>query len=86
MRLLTVALAVFWAWEYIRVVLPVPVPAWLQPALVAGLAFEARHVPTAYLTAAAVAGLVAVLHRYVTSSAETAQLVTRRRPGRIPPL
>lgn len=83
--LIVTALAVWWAWEYLLVLSPVAVPAWMQPALVAGCAAGAVHLPLALLTAAAAAGLVALLHR-ISAAPDTPRLVVRRRTGRLPPV
>lgn len=78
MTLVVTALAVLWAWEYLLILSPVTVPTWMQPALVAGCAIGATHVPLWLLTAAAVGGLVALLHRIVAPAA-SAQVVRRTR-------
>lgn len=60
--MIVTALAVFWAWEFVLVLLPWPVPAPVQPAVVAGLAYGAGYLPPAVVLAGAVAGAVALLH------------------------
>lgn len=84
-NLLITALAILWAWEYLLILTPVRIPAWLQPALVAGCAIEAHRVPGWILTACAVAGAVALLHRVLTPT-EVARVIPRRRSGRVPPV
>ncbi|MFE9834048.1 hypothetical protein ACFYP4_02695 [Streptomyces sp. NPDC005551] len=85
MTLLTTALAVFAAWELLITLLPVHIPAWLQPALVAGFAVGATHLPAGVLEVAAVVGIVVVLHSFVAVSA-TATVVRRSRGSRLPNL
>lgn len=81
--LVITALAVFWAWELILVASPLHPPAWLQPILVAGGALGAQYVPELFLTAAAVAGIVALLHRIVTGAP---MVLHRPRRRSLPPL
>lgn len=83
MHLLITALAVLWAWEYLLILCPVRIPAWLQPALVAGCAIGATHVPGWVINAAAVAALVALGHKLLSS---TSDVVVHRTGRRIPPL
>lgn len=83
--LIVTALAVLWAWELLLALSPVQVPAWLQPVLVAGCATASVCLPPWALTAAAVSGAVAVLHRILVPPAPDRVLV-RRRPGRTPRL
>lgn len=85
MHLLVLALAVLWVWEYLLILLPIAIPAWLRPVLVAGCAVAAPHVAVWVLQAAAVAGAVALLHRYLTPP-QSPQIVTRRRTRGLPPL
>jgi hypothetical protein len=89
-RLLLIAFATFTAWEWLVVVLPFTLPAWLQPLVVVGLAYEAHRVPVPWLTAAAAAGVVALLHIPVRGgSAAPALRLPRRHPAtgrRVPDL
>lgn len=84
-HLVVSALAVLWAWEYLLTLSPLVLPAWMQPALVAGCALGVGHVPDRFVTAAACAGLVALLHRFV-APATARHTVVRRRSGGLPPL
>lgn len=86
MHLATAILAVLWAWEYLLVLSPVSIPTWMQPALVAGCAIGSTHVSAWCLTAAAISGGVAVLHRVLAPSTVPAGVVVRRRTRRLPPL
>jgi hypothetical protein len=90
-RLLLIAFATFTAWEWLRDVLPLTIPAALQPLVVVGLAYEAQRLPGPWLTAVAAAGAVAVLHVQVRGGgAETTSLrLPRRHPStgrRVPDL
>lgn len=85
MELLIRALAVLWVWEYLRLLTPFAIPAWMQPALVAGCAVGVPHVTQRIVTALAVAGAVAVLHRAV-APVEASQVVVRQRVRRLPRL
>lgn len=86
---LLLAFAVLWAWEFVLVISPVRIPAFLQPILVAGIAYGGQYVPRAILLAAAVAGMVALLHLVVRKLADDdgpalTQVIGRR--SRIPDL
>jgi hypothetical protein len=82
--LIVASLAVFAVWEYLIMVLPVSIPAWLQPALVAGFAVGASAVPPAVLRVLAVTGAVALCHALVTKP--TLHDVRRPLRGRVPRL
>lgn len=83
-ELLATALAVFVVWEALITLLPVGVPAWLQPALVAGCVVGAQHLPPNLVNVLAVVGGVALCHA-VVQAARPAPTVVRRRPsGRVP--
>lgn len=81
--LVITALAAFWAWELFLALSPLRPPAWLQPILVAGVALGAQYIPEPFLTAAAIAGIVALLHRVVT---EAPMVLHRPRRRSLPPL
>lgn len=81
LRLLLLALATFTVWEWLAVILPTTLPAWLQPLVVAGMAYGAQWLPERWLFALAVAGLVAVLHVVVRNAAEGQ---SARLPQRVP--
>jgi hypothetical protein len=90
-RLLLISFATFTAWEWLREVLPLAIPAALQPLVVVGLAYEAQRLPGPWLTAVAAAGVVAVLHAQVRGGgSETTSLrLPRRHPStgrRVPDL
>ena len=86
--LIITALAVFWAWEFIIVVLPRAIPPWLQPLIVLGISVGFGWPD--WRTGAAAAGLVAVLHVVVNhllnAESPVPQPVARTRPPRVPPL
>jgi hypothetical protein len=83
-ELLTTALAVFVVWEALITFLPVSVPAWLQPALVAGCVVGVHHLPQGLVAVLATVGAVALCHA-VVHAAHPAPTVVRRRPsGRVP--
>jgi hypothetical protein len=90
LRFLLIAFATFTAWEWLAVVLPFSLPAWLQPLAVVGLAYGAQRVPMPWLTAAAAAGVVALLHIPVRGNVEATPLrFPRRHPAtgrRVPDL
>lgn len=65
MQWVLTVLAVFWAWEVVRSLLPEQVPGILYPVIVGGLAYGAAEVDERLLTAAAVAGAVGILHTLV---------------------
>jgi hypothetical protein len=81
-RLVTTALAVFAVWEYVTLLLPVRIPAWLQPALVAGFAVGAQELPTRVLSVIAITGAVALCHACVAAPSVTT--VDRRQRARVP--
>lgn len=94
-QFLLVSLGVFAVWEYLRMVLPFSIPALLQPLVVIGLAVGATHLDREWVFPLAVAGAVAILHRFVladsTPTATALQLPRRsgRRSevgSRVPPL
>lgn len=76
------ALAVFWAWEYLRML--VALPEITQPALVAALCYGAARLPAGLLDALAAAALVGIAH--VSVIAKTTPLPQMRRPPRTPRL
>lgn len=79
--LLIAALAVFWAWETLLVVLPWTIPPWLQPFVV--LAGAVLFCWPDWRVAGATAGAVGLLHvavRGVIEPPVPAQAV-RVRPG-----
>lgn len=80
MEIAVTALAVLWAWEYLLLLSPVHIAAWFQPALVAGCAFGASYVPQGVVTACAVGGAVALLHRALQAS-DVAAVTRRARRG-----
>lgn len=80
MEIVVTALAVLWAWEYLLLLSPVHIAAWLQPALVAGCAFGAPHLPHGVVMACAVGGAVALLHRALQAS-DVAAVARRARHG-----
>lgn len=75
MRVLLVAGAALWAYEWLRL-LPWQIPAYLTPALVAGFCYGGWLLPTRVLDALAAAALVGLAH--VAAS-------TRFTPTPIPP-
>lgn len=90
-RLLLLSFATFTAWEWLRDVLPLPLPAAIQPPVVVALAFGAQRLPDPWLLAVSAAGGVAVLHALVRGGAsEAASLrLPRRHPAtgrRVPDL
>ncbi|MFE4681547.1 hypothetical protein ACFRNJ_12015 [Streptomyces sp. NPDC056721] len=90
-RLLLIAFAAFTAWEWLRDVLPVSLPAAVQPLVVVGLAYGAQHLPGPWLAATAAAGVVALLHARVRGDAPEASPIRfpRRHPAtgrRVPDL
>jgi hypothetical protein len=91
--LVLLALAAFWAWETVLSVLPIALPAWLQPFLVLGIAYGAQYLSEPLLWAAAAAGAVGLLHTWARSEVETQPLTLQRPrrstpvlPGRVPDL
>lgn len=85
MELVVSALAVLWAWEYLLLLCPVIIPAWVQPALVVTCALGARHIPGSVLHVMAVAGGVALLHRLLARPVAP-HVMVRQRSRRLPPL
>jgi hypothetical protein len=87
---LLISFATFTAWEWLAVALPFSLPAWLQPVAVVSLAYGAQFVPDPWLTAAAAAGVVALLHIPVRGGVEAPPLrIPRRHPStghRVPDL
>ena len=70
LTLITTALAVFTVVMAVRAVLPFALPSRLMPVLVSAAAFGVASVPASYhryVQAAAVAGLVAVIHKLAVS-------------------
>jgi hypothetical protein len=70
LTLITTALAVFTVLMAVRAVLPFALPARLMPVLVVAAAHEVGQLPASfhpYVQAAAVAGLVAVIHRFAVA-------------------
>ena len=84
LHLVTTALAVFAVWEYLLGLLPVTIPSWVQPVLVAGFAVGAQKVPDRVLTVIAVTGAVAVCHACI--AAPRIATVEGRRRARVPGL
>lgn len=83
--LLVGTLAVTWAWETLRVVLPWDLPSWLAPFLVLGLALIFAW--PAWHLAAGIAGGAGVVHALFSSRTESSVVqLHRRAPGRVPPL
>ena len=78
------ALATFTAWEWLIVVVPVAIPAALQPLAVVGLAYEAQRLPGPWLVATAAAGAVALLHVGVRSAVVEPAPMNLRLPRRHP--
>jgi hypothetical protein len=89
LHVLLLCLATFTAWEWLLEVLPVGLPAGLQPLAVVGLAYEAQRLPAPWLVSVAAAGVVALLHLRVRSQVtEPAPFRLPRRPSgrRVPDL
>ena len=85
MRLLLTDLAVFWVWEYLLLLCPFSIPVGAQPLLVLALAAGAAYVPEPVIFMCAVAGAVALLHRFLVTP-EVRPMLPRRRAGRVPRL
>ncbi|MFI6495908.1 hypothetical protein [Nonomuraea typhae] len=58
-QVISIGVAAWMVYEAVRAV--APVPAWLQPLLVAGACYGLMHVPAEILTALHAAALVAVI-------------------------
>lgn len=63
MELLLLALGAFWGWEFLRGILPFPLPARLAPLAVAGIAYGLTFITPVALLAVAAAGGVALLRK-----------------------
>ena len=88
---LVLSLAVLWVWEFVLVISPIPIPAIVAPLVVAGISYGALHVPHDLLTAAGIAGAVALLHLLIRKMEDPGAVLTsmigrRSRPSRIPDL
>jgi len=80
-------LGVFWAWSFLREVLPWEIPGPIKPLLVAGMAFYLTYPD--WLMAAGIAGGVAVVQTLVLHfipEPTATQMPSLRRGSRIPPL
>lgn len=86
--LLVGTLAVTWAWEALRAVLPWSLPSWSQPGLVLAFALifsGTWHVEHPWHIAVGIAGAAGVLRTLVLGG-EQAKIVRFRAGGRIPAL
>ena len=83
-HLLLMVLAVFLSWETLKSVLPVRLPSLAHSGLVLALAFGWSFVPVWWLTLAAVASAVGILHLLVgtTDDQKPSARLPRRRSGR----
>ena len=89
MELIISALAVLWAWVFIKgFVQPYlhRVPDWLvHLTVIPGLAYLALHAPQQYVLIAAIAGAVLLLHGLVTQGVPSVRTQVKRRRSNIPP-
>ena len=81
-HVLLAALAAFWAWEYLRML--IELPDWTHPPAVAALCYGAAQLPPHLLDALAAAALVGIAH--VMVKAKTTLLPHPRRSPRVPRL
>lgn len=89
MEFITASLAVFWAWEFIRLYLHrfmYWVPDWLvHLTVIPGLAYLALHAPTAYVMLAAVAGAVTLMTMAIRRDIPLPHSRVKNRRSNIPP-
>lgn len=78
--LIITGLAAWITWETFLMVLPLRVPAWLQPVCVAALVYGLTYVQHRILVVLAVTAVVALLH--TLAAADTPEPITLRRTGR----
>ena len=93
LHLLLLVLAVFFSWTMVKEILPIHLPSLAHSGLVLALAFGWSFVPVWWLTLAAVAAAVGILHLLVGSTDDhkpSAHLprrqVPRGRRSRVPDL
>lgn len=84
LHLLLMVLAVFFSWEMAKEILPIKLPSLAHSGLVLALAFGWSFVPVWWLTLAAVASAVGILHLLVGSTDEhkPGLSLPQRRPRR----
>lgn len=82
MTFLLLALASWWAWETLVSSLPFRIPARLAPGVVFLLALLGLHLSPVLVTAAAAAGVVALLHLLVVQFGSAPEPWTLRLPQR----
>jgi hypothetical protein len=89
MELIIEALAVLWAWVFIRnFVYPyvLGIPDWLiHLTVIPGLAYLSLHAPQQYVGIAAIAGAVLVLQGFINQGIPAARAQIKRRRSNIPP-
>lgn len=83
LHLVLASLCVFWAWECLTALLPIALPAWLQPILVLGGAVGARYLPIPALYVGAICGVVALLHQLLSVMEQVIRTRNVRRVPRI---
>ena len=89
MELITLSLAVLWAWVFIKSFLYpylYQLPDWLiHLTVIPGLAYLALQAPHQYVLLAAIAGAVLLLHGVVSQGMPAPRTRVTRRRSNIPP-
>lgn len=83
MHFLIISLAVLLVWETILLITPGPIPPWIQPPIVVGLAVLTQWVDGSILYWLAVGGAVLLMHQLIVADTPMVTHLTRTR--RTPP-